>query len=188
MSRVDRHLVALTLDGMEKMTVQINGETFTVGRTAETVDGVVATEVWKYVLDENGAETGRIVRVAGLPVIEVARALAKSLEATRNFYTDEKERSSLIDEYTAIGHEYQYGEMKLADTPVDWPANAEVECSAVRGGSEGHYVHVDMVVPPPPYTKGRPQHIRLLTVKTFRGFDHAWLIAKTATVLMGYGR
>ncbi len=100
---------------------------------------------------------------AGTPTYrEVFTALAGALAA-----------EGLVDEYFAPG---------LA---IDGPAldalvprgARRVACWAATGGSEGHYVHVELVYP------GR--RVRLALGKTFLGWDHAWAIAKRAAELLG---
>lgn len=136
----------------------------------------VQVDVYRRVLGEDGKPTGHIYRVAGRPIVDIARDLARELE-----------RREMVDEYTALGHEFKYEQAKCPDTPADWPEDVcNVACWAVRGGSEGHYVHVDMVrkatVP-----GTRPQHVNIMTVKTFRGIEHARKIAAACCDMLGFG-
>lgn len=79
-----------------------------------------------------------------------------------------------------------------------------IACYAVTGGSEGHYIHIDFMVPVDMITAeegeyGDPEHkhdvsvnhcglwrmVRLALGKTFRGMDHACDIARRCAVLLG---
>lgn len=59
-----------------------------------------------------------------------------------------------------------------------WPISYHrIACFAVTGGSEGHYVHVDVI--------DNNQHIEnLLLAKTFLGHDHANLLASELSKLL----
>lgn len=154
------------------MKIIADGKEITLGETVPS-DTPIQTEIWRRVLDVEGKPSGRIFRVAGRPVAEVARDLCNELE-----------RLNLIDEYAGVGHEYKYDNAKCPDTPTDWPDNLHnIACYAVIGGSEGHYVHVDMVL-----TANRPntraQHVCLALIKTFRGMGHAREIAAKCYYLL----
>jgi hypothetical protein len=76
---------------------------------------------------------------------------------------EDGEEDDLIDDYLSCS---QWG----TDRIEIWPLNQTAKVYAVEGASEGHYIHVDIM-----------HNDKLTTVflgKTFRGFDHAWLIAK----------
>ena len=172
---------------MKSALAQMNNSTPTerLGRVYEDKSVAVHTEVWRYVLGADGQETGYVKREAGRPVVKIAQEIIDALKATRGRYGDATDKDeSMIDEYAAIGHEYRYESARLDDTPTEWPAWASVECTAVVGTNEGHYVHVDMMIHVREGRK-RPIHVNLVTVKTFRGFNHAWVIAARATELLG---
>ncbi len=62
---------------------------------------------------------------------------------------------------------------------LQWPDNIKwIACYAVTGGSEGHYIHVDLID-----REGR----RTLTFlgKTFQGMAHAQAIANRCAELLG---
>ncbi len=79
----------------------------------------------------------------------------------------------LIDEYFEPGCELAHD--NTFDEPM--PRNVRwVAAWAVTGGSEGHYIHVELVY--------EDRRVLLALGKTFLGWDHAWTIAKRAAQLL----
>lgn len=64
------------------------------------------------------------------------------------------------------------------DEPVVWPAG-RISVYAVRGSSEGDYVHVDVV------DHDTGVHQLVLLAKTFSGRDAAWRFARVLADLLG---
>lgn len=73
---------------------------------------------------------------------------------------------SLEHEYASLGYEFAYNGV------TEIPRFHRIAVYAVTGGSEGHYVHVDLIT-------GVQEHTLLLLVKTFAGMTHARQIANT---------
>jgi hypothetical protein len=73
---------------------------------------------------------------------------------------------SLEHDYAALGYEFAYNGV------TQIPHYGRIAVYAVTGGSEGHYVHVDLIT-------GVGEHTNLLLVKTFAGMTHARQIANT---------
>lgn len=155
---------------VDKFIVQEYGQDKTVllGETVADDGRCIQLDVWRRVVDAEGKDTGRCVRVAGRPVVEVMRELDRRLTS-----------EDLIDEYFAMGQEYQYAQARKSYTPVDWPASYRwIACYAVRGGSEGHYTHVDLIM-----ENGKQGseadwvRVSLAMIKTFKGMEHARTIA-----------
>jgi hypothetical protein len=87
------------------------------------------------------------------------------------------EMESFIDEYFLMA-----GPDKTADNYV--PRVQFVDCHAVTGGSEGHYIHVGFLTT----VNGEDNtthYSQLATGKTFKGMDHAYAIAKRCAELLG---
>jgi len=88
-----------------------------------------------------------------------------------------EETEGFLDEYFSPGHDYPRG---AENQPIGnfW----RIICYAVTGGSEGHYVHVEIV-----RERGEDANrIDCLALgKTFRGWDHAWAMAKRCAELLG---
>lgn len=88
--------------------------------------------------------------------------------------TDEK----LVDEYFSIDREIKEGD--------PWPRAVWIACYAVTGGSEGHYIHVDLYMTHYGQFGPSEANVRHLACgKTFLGWEHAWKIAKRCAELLG---
>lgn len=78
--------------------------------------------------------------------------------------------------------EYDYFSLtKDGNFPVvykPWPIDAwRIACFAVTGGSEGHYIHIDMI--------DKNANVKnLILGKTFMGFDHALALVTVVTKLL----
>lgn len=129
-----------------------------LGRVADS-DGTVRLDVWRVVLDaQTGAETGFIEREKGRPVGQIVDDL--KLTIRRFSY-----------EYATLSPNFSY-------QPDGWntecPKARRVVVYAVTGGSEGHYVHVDLYCED---ENGGLKVVPLMLVKTFKGMGTARRIA-----------
>jgi hypothetical protein len=86
------------------------------------------------------------------------------------------EAEGLIDEYFSLSIETDLTFWKLLES-CRW-----VACYAVTGGSEGHYVHVDLIHGYDQDWTGKARH--LITGKTFLGLAHALKIANRCAELL----
>jgi hypothetical protein len=97
----------------------------------------------------------------------------------------------LIDEYfePATWLEKDSEDLRNAAFEQPMPRVRFVQCYAVTGGSEGHYVHVDFLTEPigaDGFVAGRGRkRVSFALGKTFLGWDHAWTIAKRVAELLG---
>ena len=148
---------------METLTVSAE----TLGCVYEPQDGLVQTEVWKRIL-KDGVDTGCIRRVAGRPVGAIYADLYKKI-------------TRLVDEYAALGHSFKYLPGGMGHT-VECPKYHRISTYAVTGGSEGHYVYVDLQVDD---GQGNLKIVNLMMVKTFKGMKHARRIAARLGDLLG---
>ncbi|MFH1921776.1 MAG: hypothetical protein ABIP48_18075 [Planctomycetota bacterium] len=166
----------------------------TIGPEVEP-DCPVPVDVWAKVLDLTTKEpTGFVKRKRFRTYREAFRDLYRELDridCQKCGWSDYRkpgdycnpcpecgeETVGFIDEYFSIGHDHPRG---AEDQPIGqfW----RIICYAVTGGNEGHYVHVEIV-----REKGLPgEQIDTLALgKTFRGWDHAWTMAKRCAELLG---
>lgn len=87
------------------------------------------------------------------------------------------EAEGLIDEYFSLSIETDLTFWKLQES-YRW-----IACYAVTGGSEGHYVHLDLIGGYGQDWTGKALH--LITGKTFLGLAHALKIANRCAELLG---
>ena len=92
------------------------------------------------------------------------------------------EREGLIDEYFSLATPLAYRNARLFDfmrqNRYTW-----FTCYAITGGSEGHYIHVDIATQYNKDNWGTAFH--LITGKTFLGMEHALKIAARCSQLLG---
>lgn len=92
------------------------------------------------------------------------------------------EREGLIDEYFSLATPPAYRNVRLSafmrQNRYTWFA-----CYAVTGGSEGHYIHVDIATQYDVDNSCKVFH--LITGKTFLGMEHALKIAARCSQLLG---
>jgi hypothetical protein len=118
-------------------------------------------EIWEYddVNKEYDYWYGKDIACGGY-IIETIPATINNVYE----YLKKSLPKDMIDEYFSCMSEYK----KKGDQPFpqdyDW-----IACYAVTGGSEGHYVHVDII-------KDGTREL-LYLAKTFMGYDHACEIA-----------
>jgi hypothetical protein len=86
------------------------------------------------------------------------------------------EAEGLIDEYFSLSIVTDQTFWKLQEN-CRW-----IACYAVTGGSEGHYVHVDLISGYDQNWTGKAHH--LITGKTFLGLAHALKIANRCAELL----
>jgi len=86
------------------------------------------------------------------------------------------EAENLIDEYFSLSIVTDQTFWKLVES-WRW-----IACYAVTGGSEGHYVHVDLISGYDQDWTGKAHH--LITGKTFLGLAHALKIANRCAELL----
>lgn len=75
-------------------------------------------------------------------------------------------------EYSCVSCAFKYNHASQ-----EIPDYQQLACYAVTGGNEGHYVHVDLVMP-------GGEHVPLFTFKTLMGSEHAWQITMKAADLL----
>lgn len=154
-------------------------------------DCPVPADVWAKVLDlTTGEPTGYLKRKRFRTYREVFRDLHRELdriECPKCGWSDYRERGvyckpcpecgeeteGFIDEYFSLAHDYP---REAADQPIG--PFERIICYAVTGGNEGHYIHVDVI-----RENGASDCLAL--GKTFRGWDHAWAMAKRCAELLG---
>jgi hypothetical protein len=115
-------------------------------------------ELNKYVpvINENGEPTGMLRWVGNRDAREVVADLAAFIKPLEDGGT----------EYVSLGAQFKY------EGVSEIPPFRRVVAYAVTGGSEGHYVHVDLHLARDPGT-----YMNLMLVKTFGGMAHARKIA-----------
>ena len=128
-------------------------------------------EPWELVLEDwapivelaTGERTGFATRVKGRPVMEIYRKLEALVHSA----------GLIVDEYFTISPDAEY-----THNLVEWPDNVVcIMCYAIEGGSEGHYVHVDVQV-----RNGRDtETIGVFLIKTFLGMGHVLRLSNTLT-------
>lgn len=113
-----------------------------------------APEVEKF----TGEPTGYSVRVGGRPLREILQKLSSGL----------KDAGLIVDEYFSVGTQAE-----LTREWTCWPDNVfRIAVFAVEGGSEGHYVHVDVYYKDDSYDR-EVKVTNVFLLKTFLGMEHA---------------
>ena len=118
-------------------------------------DNYAVTDHNKLIDEWYGTET-----VIGGYIIETE---AKSLQSVYKYLNDGL--GDMIDEYFSISGERKYSESAKFPLDYNW-----IACFPVTGGSEGHYVHVEII--------NNDKRDLIFLAKTFQGMEHAWDIAK----------
>ena len=119
----------------------------------------VNIERYARVTDEEGNFTGMLRYVGNRPAREVYQDLVAALGTIHDDC-----------EYSSLGHPFQYGGL------VEVPRYRRIAVFPVTGGSEGHYVHVDLFVASEE-NLAQTVVVPLMLVKTFGGMAHARTIA-----------
>lgn len=86
------------------------------------------------------------------------------------------DEENLIDEYFSVSGMAEQPFWKLVES------HRWIACYAVTGGSEGHYVHIDLICGYDHDWTGKALH--LITGKTFLGLAHALKIANRCAELL----
>lgn len=127
----------------------------------------IELDVWAPTI-KDGVETGYVHYVEGRPLAEIYNELRAVLD-----------EQDMIDEYFSVASDFK---REAARWPNGW---RWVACYAVTGGSEGHYVHVDVISD----VEIGGKHVRtsqlIFLGKTFRGMDHAQKIAAACATALG---
>lgn len=142
----------------------------------------VVTHCYRQGIDEKGCLT----REVGRAISEVLADVSESLE-----------HESLLGEYFSMGNALRYGcdlhasqrtrlecqAMSCGLTGQSpWPAAVNwVECSVVKGGSEGHYAHIRIVLRDP---GPEPDRTLLLAINKHFDEDEAWRAARLVAQLL----
>lgn len=172
---------------------QAHREALLAGRFGRDVEpsSPVATEVWAVTLDESGAETGYIGRRRGRTMGEIAEDIEGAFKALDRYDhpDDQYPAHTFADEGLSV---CQWAEVAGKRGPdVVWPEHVRwVAAYVVTGGSEGHWVHVDLVMScrhgGDPYRPGdRQESVQAFLCKTFQGREHAQRIAAKFSELLG---
>lgn len=86
------------------------------------------------------------------------------------------ESEDLIDEYFSVSIDTDPPFCKLVEN------HRWIACYAVTGGSEGHYIHIDLIHGYDQDWSGKALHV--ITGKTFLGLGHAQRIANRCAELL----
>lgn len=124
----------------------------------------VALEIERRILGPDGLPSGYVKRVGTRRLRDILEDMERML------------RSELGDiEYLKVAASLKPGEGPEATWPEDW---RWVASYAVTGDSEGHYIHVDVVL--------RDGTRRMVFIgKTFGGMDHALKVANACAKVLG---
>jgi hypothetical protein len=115
-----------------------------------------------------GEPTGYTCLVGGRPLGEILRKLSVGLS----------DAGLIVDEYFDVGTD-----ARLTRNWDHWPSNVfRVAVFAVEGGSEGHYVHVDVYTRDDPGGELKVTNVFLL--KTFLGMEHALRLSNELTRML----
>jgi len=137
----------------------------------EPTTGPVALDIW--IKDPDGGPYLKKVRN------RTRAEIFYDLQARLLALPPDGEDGPVVDEYFSPGW---YGDKDVGAQPI--PAWRWVACYAVTGGSEGHYVHVDLISEGDRAAGVGWQALRLATGKTFRGMAHAQRIAAICAALL----
>lgn len=166
-----------------KLTPMFDGTTDRSGWDHEStqrydVDAPIVLEIYKP--KPGDIESGLIVFSRYRRIGEVFEDLAEALR-----------KNDMIDEYMSGCEAWSAtGGLTMASP---WPADVRWICAyPVTGGSEGHYVHIGVILDGEErkaeggqWIYGPRKEIALFLVKTFQGWSHACAIANAAARLLG---
>jgi len=145
-------------------------ELYVLGEPNETKPYELVLEDWAPVVEKStGEETGYIRRASGRPLSEILKKLSSRLE----------DAGLIVDEYFDVGPGARY-----TREWTHWPDNVHrIAVFAVEGGSEGHYVHVDIYHKDDPYDR-ELKVTNVFLLKTFLGMEHALRLSNELTRLI----
>lgn len=140
----------------------------TLGEVYSPNDGTIQLDVWRRVLVD-GVPSGTIRREKGRPVGEIVSDIEKKIRR-------------LVDEYFTLGGSFKYPVGGGTDGHLtECPKVQRIAVFTVTGGSEGHYVHVDLYV-----EEDRKTVVKnLALLKTFKGKKHARRVEARIADLLG---
>jgi hypothetical protein len=69
------------------------------------------------------------------------------------------------------------------EVPAIWPELYRLACFPVRGGSEGHYVHIELIIPT--NESGKREAVCISFAKAFQGMEFAGRVAAACARLLG---
>lgn len=132
-------------------------------------DSIKPIEIHQY---ETDAENPGYVRYSGnRPVGEVFTELKERLKA----------ENLLPDEYFDL----VYPDVVKPKLELEFPRYRWIACYAVTGDSEGHYIHVDAVVPRTDLDSPIYQIVMVFLGKTFQDLDFALVVAAACARHLG---
>ena len=139
-------------------------ELYGPGELVEHKSWALVLEDWAHLVEKaTGENVGLLRYVGGRPLTEIHEKLSDGLESA----------GLRIDEYFCVSSDMR---------DEVWPDDVRrIAVFTVQGGSEGHYVHVDV------YTgKGYEEHkvVSLFLLKTFAGMEHALRLANELTRML----
>lgn len=183
-----------------------------IGSPASEDSRCVQLDVWHRVIDlETGKENGYVQRLKMRRLVEVFADLERRLDLVMcekcGWHRKRKDHSDYdakcmkckADCFWYIDEYFNGPDSTTALVPHNY---RWIACYPVTGGNEGHYIHVDFMVPVQEIVAhegdfgekkfdvdvsraGVWKPVRLALGKTFRGMGHAAEIARRCAVLLG---
>jgi hypothetical protein len=144
----------------------------------------IPVDVWARTLDEKGEETGYVARVKG----RTLGAIVADIKLAFAALDTEGEHGRQGETFDSEGiHAPSWQTFRgQKGNEIEWPERARgVACYAVTGGSEGHYVHVDVTLPDHHPEVGCRSVLPVFLCKTFQGMAHAQKMAAKLAELLG---
>jgi len=124
----------------------------------------VQLEIYRNLLSPEGKPTGYLRRVGTRSLSDILEDLIKKLRE------DYKEL-----DYFGFSSAIERKDREQVTWPEKW---RWIACYAVTGGSEGHYIHVEVVL-------SDDTRILVFIGKTFQGMAHAFRIANKCAMFLG---
>lgn len=136
---------------------------FPLGEDVPWQDKTIQLVIDKYIIEAaTGERTGMCRAHRGRPIADIFRELETRLK-------DENLIDDYFDDTSRLFHDRG---------GPDWPTSWRwIACFAVTGGSEGHYVHVEVI-------QGGTRRL-MFTGKTFAGMEHAYKMARRCAEHLG---
>lgn len=145
-----------------------------LGRGETVNEGTIELSIWEPIEEDKDKPVGtrRLRKTRDRTYQEVYEEIEGRLEALAE--GDETRNASICFEYCCPGWHPSWSKN---DKPIPTDELRWVACYAVTGGSEGHYIHVDLIVLHD--FNGRDLRVvhHLAMIKTFMGMKHARHIA-----------
>jgi hypothetical protein len=146
-------------------------EWYPTGEAKPDDEHPVITEYWGPVIEAaTGEATGYVRRIRGRKLTSILKSLNNYLES----------EGLVVDEYFDVCVSARLGDGRAMEPITEWPEGVvHVMVYAVEGGSEGHYVHIDVRIMGDSY---EPPTVRgMFLLKTFLGLRHAQRLANVLT-------